>query len=286
MKNKIKQNIIIFIIVILGIALGTFFIFFALKDEKEIYSTKNNMLAVWWWNDALDTDVYLPYAQENNVTDIFYCTNNFSDETENFIVEANKLNMDVFLLDGDYRWLEDSSSLYNMMQEYVNYQLNNPFARFKGVHLDIEPHQHPDFDLRRGELILSLIQLAYNLKVDFPNILFEYDIPFWLDDEIEFNGETKPAYAHMIDIADRITLMSYRDSADGIYSVAEDEIEYSQLIGKTLVLGVETGEEEDIVTFYEEGKEYMNTELNELRTLISKDFGLSIHHIYSWYNLE
>ena len=106
---------------------------------------------------------------------------------------------------------------------------------------------------RRAELITEFVGLTFAVRRDYPDIYFAYDIPCWLDDEITLNGVTRPAYEFIIDNADRVTLMSYRDSCEGILSFAEDEIGYALSAGKVLDLGVETGEEEDIVTFYEEG---------------------------------
>ena len=99
------------------------------------------------------------------------------------------------------------------------------------------------------------------------------------------NGVTRPAYEFIIDNADRVTLMSYRDSCEGILSFAEDEIGYALSAGKVLDLGVETGEEEDIVTFYEEGAEYMKEQLDLLRETAPEGFGIAVHHIRSWREL-
>ena len=81
--------------------------------------------------------------------------------------------------------------------------------------------------------------------------------------------------------------MSYRDSAEKIYNFAKDEVEYATKNNKKLILGVETQNvDENIVTFYEEGKEFMNQELKLLRELIPKSFGIAIHHIVSWFDLK
>ena len=69
--------------------------------------------------------------------------------------------------------------------------------------------------------------------------------------------------------------------------VAKEEIEYAKVNNKTLNLSVETSQnEDDIVTFYEEGKDYMMNELSKLRDMIPKNFGIAIHHIKSFYELK
>lgn len=150
---------------------------------------------------------------------------------------------------------------------------------------DIEPHQHPEFDARRAEIITEFVKLTFAVRRDYPDIYFAYDLPCWLDDEITLNCVTRPAYEFVIDNADRVTLMSYRDSADGVLAFANDEIDYAISVGKTLNLGVETGEEEDIVTFYEEGAEYMKEQLDLLRETMPAGFGIAVHHIRSWREL-
>ena len=159
--------------------------------------------------------------------------------------------------------------------------------KFKGIHLDIEPHQNPSFSETRETLILSLIHLINDLNEEFQNITFDYDIPFWLNDLIDFDNNIKPAYQHIIDIADRVFLMSYRDNYQDIYSISKDEVEYAKEKGKKLFLGVETNSDEgDNVSFKEEGKNVMKEEISNLRTLLPENFGVAIHQIKTWYNLK
>lgn len=241
---------------------------------------------VWWWDDTLDSGKYFEFAKDNGVNEIYYCSDDFDENTSQFIEKAKKENIKVYFLAGEYEWLSDSSNLYNKINAYVSYQ--KKFSnKFSGIHLDIEPHQNPEFDNNREELISNLIKLANSLKNKYPDITFDYDLPFWLNDEISFNGQNKEAYKHMIDVADRVFLMSYRDSADAIYEVSKDEIEYAQSVDKVLVLGLETKSNEgDKVSFQEEGKGYMYSEIINLWKLVPSGFGVTIHHIKSWYDLS
>ena len=208
---------------------------------------------VWWWNDSLEYS-FVDFASQNNINQIYYCNSTFDQNTAEFIEYSNNKNIKVFWLAGEYQWLEDNSKLIQKINNYTTYNSSFSNAKFSGIHLDIEPHQHPDFKIKHTDLIHKLINLAHTLKTNYPQISFCYDIPFWLDDNITFNNQTKPAYAHMIDIADGITLMSYRDTAQEIYDVSKDEIEYAISTNKTLTLGVETKSTEgDKVSFMEEG---------------------------------
>lgn len=241
---------------------------------------------VWWWDNSLKTDTYLTFAKNNGINEIYFCDSRFNNETAQFIEKANENKIEVYFLCGEYQWLTDASSLYKTMENYLDFQSNYPNANFSGVHLDIEPHQDPNFDTTKEKLILSLINLSYNLKSSYPSVSFDYDLPFWLEDEIEFNQQTLPAFAHIMNNANRVFLMSYRDTAEQIYNVSSAEIEYAKSNNKTLVLGVETKSNEgDNVSFMEEGKEYMNLELEKLSKMLPDNFGISIHQIKTWYSL-
>lgn len=241
-------------------------------------------LGVWWWDNRIDSS-YLDFAEEKGVTEIYYYTSSFSQKTNDFIADATSRGIDVYWLQGKYEWIEDTQSLKDRIEEYLAYQRENEYG-FSGIHLDIEPHQHPEFDERREDLITKFVSLTAQIRNEYPDLWIEYDIPFWLEDIITFDGQTKPAYEFVIDRASRVTVMSYRDSADAIYDVALDEANYAASVNKPFNFSVETGEEEDVVTFYEEGAEYMYLQLDELRNKISENFGIAIHHIKSWRDLK
>ena len=261
--------------------------------EKKSNNTKNRdvkneaVMGVWWWNNKLDSNLYLNFANENGINEIYYCSSEFGEETGSFISSANKLGIKVYLLQGEYEWLDDSSSLFEKIEKYRKYQTDYPDSKFSGIHLDIEPHQNPEFKNKREDLILKLIELANLLKTTYSDITFDYDIPFWLDDNIMYNNSSCPAYQHMIDIADRVFVMSYRDSSDSIISVASDELNYAKAINKTLILSVECSSDEgDKVSFAEEGRAVLKNELTKIKQMFNSDVGISIHHIKSWYDMK
>lgn len=269
-----------FIVAILIIFVSTFC--GACSCQQEEY-----LLGSWWWHKRIDADKYLDFAESNNVNEIYYYGGTLDDETRTFISKANSKDIDVYLLDGNKDWLLDSSELYQLVDDYIEYQSNYPDANFVGIHLDIEPHQLSDFDDNRYEYIYSLISLCYDLSVEYPTIKFDYDIPFWLNDQIEFNNETKEAYKHIIDIANRVFVMSYRDTAEKIYDIAKDEVDYAISKNKTLFLCVETNSDEgEQVSFLEDGKSVMYNEIDLLRGMIPDNFGVSIHYIETWYDLK
>ncbi len=276
-----KKKVIIVSLVLLFFVLvvGSVLLIKKFNDKEE------NVLGVWWWNDELGNE-YLEFASENNISEIYYCSSKFNEETNEFIRKANSKGMKVFWLAGEYEWIENYSNLEKAIEEYLIYQNNYKYV-FEGIHLDIEPHQHPEFESKRNELITKFVGLTYYLKDNYSSLYIEYDLPFWLDDVVTYDGVSKEAFKHVMDTSSRVTLMSYRDSAEKIYDVSKEEIEYAKEIGKNLNLGVETESEEgDNVSFMEEGKEYMHEQLRLLKEKIPKGYGIVIHHIYTYYHLK
>ena len=171
------------------------------------------------------------------------------------------------------------------MQKYFDFNQNN-VAKFSGVHLDIEPHQFNDFKENRSDYLLKFVEFAYTTKESYSEVEFHYDIPFWFEDEVQHLETTKKVYEHIVDCSSKVVVMSYRDTAEKIYSVAKDEIEYANKMGKQISVSVNmTSTEGDNVSFMEENKVILNAELKKLSNVIKSDFGVCIHHIKTWYNL-
>lgn len=258
-------------------------------SNKTTEESKNEPLdytkAVWWWNKDLETK-YLDFAIENKINEIYYCDSAFDESTKEFLKKANENHIDVYFLTGDYSWLTDSTGLYNFINQYQQFQENSEY-KYKGIHLDIEPHQDPNFSNNRIELIKNLITLVMTLDYQY-NIEFQYDIPFWLEDNIIIDNVKKKAYEWIIDYADKVVIMSYRDTKEAILSVALEEYSYAASQNKEIMLSVETySTEGDFVSFYEEGKTFLNNEINSI--FDDKPMGIegiAIHHIKTWCDLK
>ena len=255
------------------------------KKEED---NAQQVFGVWWWNNRLNSDIYLDFAVDNGVNEVYYYDSSLSTTSSSFIDKAKSKNVKVYWLIGDVEYLRNRQELFDKLDQFVDYNNNNPSYAYDGIHLDIEPHQDDYFDIDRTMLIYNLIDIAYALKQNYPQIQFDYDLPFWLEDEIDYNGQIKPAYAHMIDIADRIFLMSYRDSAEAMLDISSEELEYAKNVNKPIILGAETAEtsETESVSYFEEGKIFMQNELGQVKLALPKNCGISVHHILSWYELR
>ena len=159
-----------------------------------------------------------------------------------------------------------------------------------GIHLDIEPHQIDDFndsEINRKTYLLNYVKFVYTTHTLYNNIDIHYDIPFWFDDVITYKGITKKVHEHVIDNADKVVVMSYRDTADKIYDISREELIYANATTTELSVSVNmTSDEGDQVSFQEENKRILNAELNKLNDIIAEEYSVCIHHIKSWYNLD
>jgi len=281
--KKLRTKLIVYLVLIV---LAVAVLAYAAHQTNPQNTTATTPLGTWWWNKNLDADEYLTFAADNDVTEIYFCDYSCGDATANIVEKAHAKNITVYLLAGEKEWLNDRQGLDTVIANYQTFQ-NTHDIKLAGIHLDIEPHQFDDFQANRATYLLQLVTIINENKTNYPDIKFDYDIPFWLDDEITYNGATKPTYQHILDTADRTFIMSYRDTAAKMQSVAQDEIDYATANHKTLFLGAETySEEGDQVSYYEEGKTYMAEQLAELRQALPDNFGIAIHQIKTWHDLQ
>ncbi len=275
-----KLVISISIILVVALALGVGLSFGLKKDELPSFA---DIVGVWCWDENINYK-YIDFACQNGVDEIYL---DASLTSENKIISyANDKGMDVYWLYGNKECVVDFDILVRAIDKFVIY--NDTYdCKFKGVHLDIEPHQFDDFDERREYYITRLVELIDYINREYRSLDITWDIPFWIDDAIEFSGVSKEAYKHIIDLADGVVFMTYRDSAEDIYKLAKDELDYAKSTGKIIFLSVETNDvdEAEKVTFFEEGASYMYEQLEKLKTLIDVPYGLCIHHLESWYDL-
>ncbi|WP_284646441.1 cadherin-like beta sandwich domain-containing protein [Paenibacillus silviterrae] len=187
------------------------------------------------------------------------------------------------------------------IERIINYNL---FAaeqeRFDGVNVDIEPYISQDFKTQYPSLQVQYLdglkKMIDRIRVAGISLPFGPAIPKWYDssptaESITWNGSTKWLSEHIQDISDYISIMDYRDSADGtagIIAGAQGEIDYARAIGKprSVVIGVETKDiansgDPETITFNEEGRTFMEAELDKVYAAFRADAsfgGIAMHH--------
>ncbi|MDB6006071.1 MAG: hypothetical protein JWR15_3058 [Prosthecobacter sp.] len=105
-------------------------------------------------------------------------------------------------------------------------------ASFDGLHPDIEPHGLPQWkkaDLKQKCDLLSQFvevhhQTATRVHAADAKLVYGADIVFWLDKTspegqpvypVTYQGVSKDAAKHLLDVVDQVAIMSYRDTAEG-----------------------------------------------------------------------
>jgi len=187
------------------------------------------------------------------------------------------------------------------MEKILNYNLASaPEERFDGVNVDIEPYIHPDFTPGKPALQVQWLEILEKMiqrrDAAGSGLVFGPAVPRWLDtsaccQDITWKGRTRPLSEHIQDMVDYISIMDYRDTADGsvgIIEQARNEIEYAEAIGKpnSVVIGVETLDiawsgDPETITFREEGRAVAERELAKVYEAFADSpafGGVAMHH--------
>ncbi|RAV19683.1 cadherin-like beta sandwich domain-containing protein [Paenibacillus contaminans] len=200
---------------------------------------------------------------------------------------------------GAYREFHDTAIRH--FEQVLNYNISSASEeRFDGVNVDIEPYISPDFKDIYPSLQIQYLEMTEKMverrNATGMNLPYGPAIPKWYDTSdqaknITYNGQTKWLSEHVQDITDYISIMNYRDTADGsagIIAGAQGEIEYANKIGKpnSVVIGVETLDiansgDPETITFREEGRDVMEADLDKVYTAFGQDAsfgGIAMHH--------
>ncbi|GLX02335.1 Ig-like domain-containing protein [Microtetraspora sp. NBRC 16547] len=182
------------------------------------------------------------------------------------------------------------------MEKVLNYNLSSAAdERFDGVNVDIEPYIIGPMYSERSPFIqlqwLDTLQTLIDRRdASGTGIMFGPAMPVWLDGEtVTWHGATKTMAQHFQDISDYVSLMDYRDTAEAIIRDAADEIAYAKQIGKpgSVIIGVETidlvavGGDPEWVTFAEEGRRGLETEVARVYAAYADNpafGGIAMHH--------
>ncbi|MEK5644219.1 hypothetical protein BK138_13055 [Paenibacillus rhizosphaerae] len=255
--------------------------------------------ATWLWNTVLiktEAKEMLKFSADHGVRTIYLQTNSDIPASyyKSFIKQAGALDIRVDALSGAPSWGLTSerykiTSFLDWVKAYQNGAAED--EKFQGVHVDIEPHVLPQWKSDQTSVIRQWQENVQYLTdhVREMNLPVAADIPFWLCNYTTADG-TSTLSRFMISQYDAVAIMSYRDTADGIYSTAKRELEEANYLGKPAFASVETkpSSEGEFITFYEEGKAYMDSQLGKLQQLaqVNTSFaGVSVHDLDGWRSL-
>jgi len=235
----------------------------------------------------------LDYAAKNGVTEIYLNDAEFNAYTADFIARAHEKGIKVYRLDReDEAILDDTAFRDRYLNKYLPYQASRPpNQRFAGVHLDMEPWGLPDYSANSGVYRQNMIDFMVGLRDSFPSEHFDYDLDVGRTQTVTYRGQPNvPLYQAMIQEADRVIIMSYRDTAEKIYNLTAVPayIAYAKSLDKPIFLSVNatnpSGSEDN--AFDDRGKSAMYYELNKLKAMANYNkLGLAIHQMSRWYDL-
>lgn len=215
------------------------------------------------------TDVYLQlYASENSPIPGLVA---FDSQVLIPIIAAfHQAGMRVHALDGDKRYAlpENHAGVLATLKRIVSHNSSFPEAAFDGVHYDIEPYLLPGYfgqryDKINGHLLNLISQMSVTLKQ--AQLPFGMAIPPWLDGKDEFTGKpftytfqglTHSINEHIQRLTDEVVIMDYRTrvkGAGGIVQSVADELAFAKSLGKSVVVGLETMDLPNEITYSFEG---------------------------------
>ena len=267
--------------------------------------------AMWVWDvkifqDAKASRHLFDFCEERDINTLFYTAyqvkGSAAGDYRRFNKSAHQRGIFVHALAGDPRW--GFERYHHRFLLWVNdiLEFNKASAeneRFDAIHSDVEPHTMGKRweDDRKG-ILAQYLDVSEKVKKavaesDCPTA-FVMDVPFWYDDDVslwlEWRHKMSPASYHLLDIADKIVIMDYRNFAEGQNGsilLVKNEIAYADRIGKKIYIGQETGRNltPAYISFANTSVDYMEKEIKKLVTeyIAHPSFsGIAIHYYMSY----
>lgn len=212
-----------------------------------------------------------------------------------FIRAANAREIQVELMFGKPEWalVEHHWEVLNLVDQAAEYVRRFPDAAPTAVHLDIEAHLVAQWQQQRNSVASQLLDLFAKVKsrLNAVSLPLAVDMPVWWDGfAVVRDGVSRPLHQWVIDAADRVVLMDYRDTEARIIADAESELRYASNRGKEIVVGVETMcIPPELITFCEEGSanmEYILGRVDDQLPGHPSYRGYAVHHYEAYSRLR
>ncbi len=193
---------------------------------------------MWVWERPA-VDVLVEAARRSGVDDLFVSTPGdlaASPDLPWFRAlrgRSAEVGVRVQALGAEVAWLDDHAAALAWQRQALATGLVD------GVHLDVEPWQHPGWGGVAPLLLSSWVGLLGLLATDAGHPV-EVDVPFWLH-EHTVGGRT--ADRAVMSAVDAVTVLSYRDTAtgpDSITKISATALATAAVLGRPVRLAVET----------------------------------------------
>ncbi|RXZ82074.1 hypothetical protein EBB07_12135 [Paenibacillaceae bacterium] len=260
----------------------------------------------WLWHSSLivtESDQILSFAKEQGVN-LLYLKIDPTKKAEYyqpFIKRARAAGIEIEALGGKASWglKENRQQIIDLADWVIKYnQTVTSKETISGIHLDIEPYTLAAWKGNQKEDVIKQWMGNVEAYVGYikrnSTLQVTCDIPFWLDKTPIPNNPNISLSKWLISKHDVVTVMAYRDRAEGsnsISTIVPPVMTAADELGKQVLIAVETkkSNEGNFVTFYEEGKGYMEKELGKLPKLLSSYAsynGVAVHSYEYWKSLK
>lgn len=212
-----------------------------------------------------------------------------------FIKHAHEHHIDVLALDGAPTWgdREKRSDVLQYIQYVADFNTMYTKTAFDGLHVDIEPYLHPHWHTRQASVIEDFQQTMTLLKEHATrlHLPLEADIPFWFDEVRYATSFGEGILAEwLIQEMDAITIMAYRNTADAIVNITQQELRLGAFYNKPITIAVETmpSDEGSSVSFSMMSAAEFSQQIQKLQRLLHNEkafAGIAVHHYPTWKTL-
>ncbi len=165
----------------------------------------------------------------------------------NFVAEANNRGIQVWLM--CYLWddPDDSrmtitaqkQSIKRLAEAAHRFNIAHPTTPIAGIHLDQEPN-----DITVYDDLLDTLKIAQDwVDTNSPDIIISQALrPKWRNQNVAWNGITKPMSEHIMDTIGHGAYMSYNDNLTTVKSWLTPIINYTSANGKKISSGFEVND--------------------------------------------
>ncbi len=258
--------------------------------------------ATWIWDARIITEQseeIIAFAKQNEINLIYLHiepTTIRPQDYRTFIQAASRASIRVEALGGDPNWAyvanrESISELISWVKAYN--RSAKAEEQFRGIHVDIEPYLLPEWKKDQDAVVKqwmkNVVYLVAETKKD-SDLRVGADLPFWID-SVHVPGESEKVSNWMVERLDSITLMAYRNHANGpngivdiVHKIVADA---NALKSDSVVVGVNIleSDEGDNVSFHQDGTAEMENQLAILEDELANNpafAGSAIHDYESW----
>ena len=174
--------------------------------------------AMWVWTRP-DPKTLVDYARARGVTDVFVSVPDHlptSGAALTWVTSLRNLaapaGIRLQALGGDVAWIDSPTTAVAWETEALSTGL------FTGAHVDLEPWMHSQWNTDQGGVLRRYLSTLSQLQ-NATTLPLEVDVSFWLWTLTTDAGT--PVDSAVIALADRVTVMSYRNTATGTDSITD-----------------------------------------------------------------